>query len=233
MIRLLIVDDQTLIRQGLKALLAAHADLEVLGEAEHGQQAIDLIREWVPDLVLMDVRMPELDGVSATRAIVREFPAVKVLMLSTFDDSDYIKQAMNFGAVGYILKDTDADELIQAIYMAHKGYTLFGPGIFDKMPVGKQLEASEAPPLPSALTELPECLRRLTRRRRQVLCMIISGSTNRQIAEELFISERTVKNHVTGILSQLNMPSRTQAAIFASSYLPLLSDGSDDDCVTS
>jgi DNA-binding NarL/FixJ family response regulator len=215
-IRLLLVDDQMIIRQGLRSLLEAKPDLEVVGEAENGQQAIAQVATLQPDVVLMDVRMPVMDGVAATRAICQQFSVTKVLVLTTFDDDDYVKQAMQLGARGYLLKDTHSDDLAIAIRAVHKGYTQMGPGLMEKA------IAPTFPPTPSQPTHLPPQLAGLTAREREVLCLIAAGASNREIAEALYISERTVKNHISSILSQLNLRDRTQAAMFVSAFLPLL-----------
>lgn len=224
MIRLLLVDDQTLVRQGFRVLLEAHEDIQVVGEAENGIQAVQQVEALHPDIVLLDIRMPEMDGVAAVQDICRQFDEVKVLMLSTFNDEDYVCRAMQFGAVGYLLKDTNAVELVQSIRMAVQGFTQFGPGLFQKSIMARSSMgvkavsdvASKAP------TALPPELQKLTRREKEVLCWIITGATNREIAKALFISERTVKNHVTSILSCLNLSGRIQAAMFASPFLPLI-----------
>lgn len=215
-IRLLLVDDQMIIRQGLRSLLEAKPDLEVVGEAENGQQAIAQVEALQPDVVLMDVRMPVMDGVAATRYICQQFNQIKVLVLTTFDDDDYVSQAMRFGARGYLLKDTHSDDLAAAIRAVYKGYTQLGPGLMEKA-IAPPVSAS-----PSQPTELPPELAGLTTREREVLCLIVAGASNREIAQSLYISERTVKNHITRILSQLNLRDRTQAAVFVSAFLPLL-----------
>ncbi len=224
MIRLLLVDDQTLVRQGFRVLLEAHEDIQVIGEAENGTQAIRQVEVLHPDIVLLDVRMPQMDGVAAAQTICQQFDDVKVLMLSTFNDAAYIHRAIRFGAIGYLLKDTNAEELVQAIRMAYQGYTQFGPGLFQQAIGCIQGEFVDTLPatVSNSLTQLPPELQKLTKREQEVLCHIITGETNRQIAEALFISERTVKNHVTSILSRLNLPGRVQAAMFASPFLPLL-----------
>jgi DNA-binding NarL/FixJ family response regulator len=223
-IRLLLVDDQMIIRQGLRSLLEAKPDLEVVGEAENGKAAIAQVETLHPDVVLMDVRMPVMDGVAATRLICQQFSQTKVLVLTTFDDDEYVFQAMRLGARGYLLKDTHSDDLAAAIRAVHKGYTQMGPGLLEKA-ILQGGGCANAPPPASTLqqpTRLPPELAGLTAREREVLALIVSGASNREIAEALYISERTVKNHITSILSQLHLRDRTQAAMFASTYLPLL-----------
>jgi DNA-binding NarL/FixJ family response regulator len=216
MIRVLIVDDQIIVRQGLRSLLESKPDLQIVGDAENGQKAIEQVEAQQPDVVLMDVRMPVMDGVAATRLIGARFPGTKVLVLTTFDDDEYVSQAMRFGAMGYLLKDTPSEELAQAIRAVHKGYTQLGPGLFEKA------ISSLLTPTPAQPTSLPPELAELTPREREVLRLIAVGASNREIAQSLYISERTVKNHITSILSRLNLRDRTQAALLASSFLPLL-----------
>jgi DNA-binding NarL/FixJ family response regulator len=208
MIRVLLVDDQRIVREGLHSLLQAKADLEVVGEAENGQQAIQQGLELLPDVVLMDLRMPGVDGIAATRTLHEQVPHVKVLVLTTFDEDEDVAHAMQVGARGYLLKDTPSEELAQAIRMVHQGYTQFGPGLFEKiMPQPHGVKADAPPELES-----------LTPREREVLDLIAAGFSNREIAASLYISERTVKNHVNSILGRLNLRDRTQAAIFANQY---------------
>lgn len=229
-IRLLLVDDQQIIRQGLRSLLDAKPDLEVVGEAENGQQAIDFLQTcatsdapaW-PDVVLMDVRMPMMDGVAATRLMGQQFSEIKVLVLTTFDDDDYVLQAIRAGARGYLLKDTHSDDLAAAIRAVHKGYTQMSPGMLEKaIAVQDATRITPSSSFAAQPTALPPELEGLTAREREVLCLITDGASNREIAEALYISERTVKNHITRILSQLNVRDRTQAAMFASTFLSLL-----------
>ena len=216
MIKVLLVDDQHLIRQGLKALLELEADLEIVGEAENGQEAIKLIPLLNPDVVMMDIRMPIMDGVAATKEIQQNFNSTKVLVLTTFDDDEYVSTALQNGAMGYLLKDTPSEELAVAIRAVYKGYTQLGPGIVKKLltqfPPGT---ATHTPVPPPSLTEL-------TPREKEVLLLIASGASNKEIAKKLYISEGTVKNHITNILSRLDLRDRTQAAIFANSFLNYL-----------
>lgn len=220
MIRLLLVDDQMIIRQGLKNLLESKPDLQVVGDAENGQHAIETVEVLYgtplqPDVVLMDVRMPVMDGVAATRLLCQRFPQMHVLVLTTFDDDEYVSQAMRYGAKGYLLKHTPLEELAVAIRAVHQGYTHLGPGLFEKALTPPHM----AEPVLSAI---PPELAELSPREREVLRLITMGFSNREIAHALYISERTVRNHVTSILSQLHLRDRTQAALFASAFLPQL-----------
>lgn len=223
MIRVLLVDDQSLIRQGLRALLELEPDLQVVGEAENGQNALDLMETLQgtplqPDVVMMDVRMPVMDGVAATREISNHFAGTKVLVLTTFDDDAYVATALRYGAIGYLLKDTPSEELAAAIRAVHKGYTQLGPGLVEKIMARVPATAPIAPASPPASWD------ELTPREREVLRMIAKGASNREIAKALYISEGTVKNHVTNILNRLNLRDRTQAAIFANSFLPQIDE---------
>jgi DNA-binding NarL/FixJ family response regulator len=211
MIRLLLVDDQSLIRQGLKAMLELEPDLQVVGSAENGETALEQVATLQPDVVLMDMRMPVMDGRAATRSLSQQFPDIKVLVLSTFDDDQYIADAMRAGARGYLLKDMPSEELAQAIRLAHCGYTQLGPGLMEKLmnnvPDTKTAEAQNP----------PKELTYLTPREQDVLRLIAIGSINRDIAQQLYISEGTVKTHVTHLLNRLNLRNRAQLAIYAHS----------------
>ena len=209
MINLLLVDDQNLIRQGLKALLELEPDLCIVGEAENGVVAIERVKTLQPSVVLMDIRMPVMDGVTATREICRQFPHVNVLILTTFDDDTYVSAAIEYGAKGYLLKDTPSEEIAAAIRAVDRGYTHLAPGMLAKV----ISRAAEQP-----ATRLPPQLNELTPRELEVLKLIAKGANNREIAQALYISEGTVKNHVTNLLNRLNLRDRTQAAIFANTY---------------
>ncbi len=217
MVRLLLVDDQEIIRQGIKSLLESQPDFEVVGEAENGKQAISHVEVLHPDMVLMDVRMPIMDGIAATKVIVQKFPQVKILILTTFDDDEYISQGMQFGAKGYLLKDTPLEPLANAIRLVYAGHTHLGPGLFEKI-------IYSHPQTTELNMTLPHELEELTPREKEVLQQIANGASNREIAQQLFISERTVKNHVTSILTRLNLRDRTQAAIFANSFHQFLNN---------
>lgn len=209
MIRLLIVDDQSIVREGLKSLLQAQPDLEVVGMAEQGQIAVEQAIALRPDVVLMDIRMPIMDGVAATEAIQAQAPAIKILVLTTFDDDESVSRAIRAGAKGYLLKDTPSDELAEAIRAVQRGYSHLGPGLLDKM------MAYSDPPTPKPPPELAQ----LTPRELEVLALLGEGYSNREIAKALYISERTVKNHVTHVLGRLQLRDRTQAALFAAQFL--------------
>ncbi|AKG23294.1 response regulator [Calothrix sp. 336/3] len=215
-IKVILVDDQYLIRQGLRALLELEADLEVVAEAENGKIALELIAQLHPDVVLMDIRMPIMDGVATTKEIYQRFPLVKVLVLTTFDDDEFVTTALQNGAMGYLLKDTPSEELAVAIRAVYKGYTQLGPGIVKKllMQFSRTSEKNLLTP--------PDSLAELTPREKEVLRLIATGASNKEISQILYISEGTVKNHVTNILNRLNLRDRTQAAIFANSFLPYL-----------
>ncbi|MDJ0733323.1 MAG: response regulator transcription factor [Nostocaceae cyanobacterium] len=215
MIKVLIVDDQSLIRQGLLALLELESDLEIVGEADNGENAIKILQELQPDVVLMDIRMPIMDGVATTKEIQKHFPKIKVLILTTFDDEQYVKTALENGAMGYLLKDTPSEELAIAIRAVHKGYTQLGPGIINKLTAQFVNNPNIESPPPANLTEL-------TPREKEVLKLIATGANNKEIAQQLYISEGTVKNHVTHILNCLDLRDRTQAAIFANEFLSYL-----------
>ncbi|MEL6384032.1 MAG: response regulator transcription factor [Cyanobacteria bacterium J06626_18] len=212
MIRVLLVDDQPILRQGLHALLSLEADLRIVGEASQGREALAIIQKTLTtpnavDVVLMDIRMPVMDGVAASREIHQRFPDVKVLVLTTFDEDELVQQAVREGAVGYLLKDTPAEELAQAIRTVYRGYAQFGPGILQKM----------RPVSPSPEPQTPPGFDELTPRERVVLELIGQGANNREIAQTLYLSEGTVKNHVSSILSRLSLRDRTQAALLAAS----------------
>ena len=203
MIRVLLADDQSIVREGLASLLQTKPDIEVIAEADNGKIAVMRSLELNPDVVLMDIRMPIMDGVAAIRALTQQAPEIKVLVLTTFDDDEYVIQAMACGAKGYLLKDTPSEELAQAIRSIYKGYTQLGPGLWEKVNAGANTKVKTPP-------EIAE----LSTREQEVLNLIAQGYSNREIAEELYITERTVKNHVNSILRRLNLRDRTQAAIF-------------------
>jgi DNA-binding NarL/FixJ family response regulator len=218
MIRVLIVDDQELVRQGLSGLLATQPDLQIVGEAATGKQAIAQVEALCPDIVLMDIRMPEMDGVVATREICQQFSHPKVLVLTTFDDHEYVSQALQFGAKGYLLKDTPVDDIAIAIRSVYKGYTYLGPGLYEKTLSEPSLAVPPAD-FPMSPAPIPAEIAELSPRERQVLRLLAQGASNREIAKSLYITEKTVKNYVSQILNHLRFRDRTQAAIFVNSVL--------------
>ena len=209
MIRLLLVDDQELVCQGLRAMLNLESDLEVVGVANNGQMAIKQVEALQPDVVLMDIRMPIMDGREATRIICQQFPDTKVLAVSTFDEDDYIAHAIKAGAKGYLLKDMPVEELAQAIRLVARGYSQMGPGLMERMLEGMLNDTSK--------TETKQPLAELTPREVEVLDLIGTGCTNREIAQQLYIAEGTVKSHVTHILNRLNLSNRVEIAIYVNS----------------
>jgi DNA-binding NarL/FixJ family response regulator len=207
MINLLIADDQDLFRRGLATLLNLEEDLCVVGQAENGQEAWELAQQLQPDVILMDVRMPICSGVEATQKIHQRYPWMRILMLTTFDEDDYIWQSLQAGALGYLLKSTPSEQLAIAIRSLQQGYSQLGPTIAPKVfaQINPLLAAS---PDRSGAAELSP-------RERDVLQLIGQGYSNREISDRLHISAGTVKNHVTQILSKLQLRDRTQAALWS------------------
>jgi DNA-binding NarL/FixJ family response regulator len=218
MIRLLLVDDQNLICQGLQAVLSQEPDLQVVGSAENGQVALDLVATLQPDVVLMDIRMPVMTGIEATRLIGEQFPSTKVLVLSTFDEDRDIAQSMRAGAKGYLLKDMPAPELAEAIRLVHRGYSQMAPGLMERLLTSvPDSDDVEEQPVPEELTQLPP-------RERDVLRLIGQGATNREIATQLHLAEGTVKTYVTHLLNRLSLKNRSQLAIYATSIASALNN---------
>lgn len=215
MIRVLLVDDQPLFRQGLAGLLSLTTDLEIVGEANHGQEAIDLVAEVQPDVILMDVRMPVCDGVEATRVIHQTYPWIKIMVLTTFDEDEYIWRSLQAGALGYILKNTPSLQVANAIRTLHLGHSQLGPTIASK--VFDRLHSM--PSLPEVVLEDGNLLESLSSRELEILQEVKLGHSNREIAEYLHLSEGTVKNYVTTLLSKLGVRDRTQAALWAQQHL--------------
>jgi DNA-binding NarL/FixJ family response regulator len=224
-VRVLIVDDQQLMREGIASLLKLQPGIEIVGTAANGQEAIEQAISQQPDVILMDVRMPVLDGVAATEQIHRQLPACKVLMLTTFNDDAYILEALQVGASGYLLKDLPAGDLAHAIQAVHRGIYQLDPSVADQLKIllsrsqatqeDRQTESITSGPVAGASASHPFGPSELTERELEVLRLIAKGATNREIAETLVISEGTVKNHISNILVRLNVRDRTQAAIYA------------------
>lgn len=210
LITVLLVDDQRLIRDGLKTMIDLEEDMTVVGEAVNGNEAFEQFVTLQPDVVLMDIRMPETDGVAGTRLIKQESAVAKVIILTTFDDDDYVHEAMQEGADGYLLKDMPADEIIECIRTANIGGAVMPPHITAKLlqDYKQQLKGGG----PARKWENEEVW---TSREKEVIQLVGAGKTNREIAAELFISEGTVKNYVSNIMAKMDFRDRTQIAIYA------------------
>lgn len=211
MIRLLLADDQTLMRQGLRILLSSEQDLEVVGEARNGREAVELARSLRPDIVLMDVRMPELDGVQATEQL--RSAGVRVILLTTYDEDELVLRGIRAGAAGYLLKDQPSEEIVDAIRAVHRGEALFKTSGAARVlsSLANAASSESAPPRSVAHSGTEQ----LTAREVEVLRLIGEGLTNRNIAERMIISESTVKTHVNNIFGKLGFQDRAQAVAFA------------------
>ena len=207
-IRLLICDDQTIVCEGLRAILTPIPQIDVVGVANNGVEAVDLTRKLQPDLVLMDLKMPKMNGIQATKAIREQFPEVRVLVLTTYDVDEWVINAIRNGAAGYLLKDTPQEELVKAIIHTVKGWNPIDPQV-----AGKILEHVAHPS--SLPQEDQKLVSQLSEREREVLRLLASGLGNSEIAQTLFLSEGTIKNYVSMIFSKLGVTDRTQAAILA------------------
>lgn len=204
-IRVLIADDHTLFRQGVRKMLDQEGDLEVVGEAATGREALDQARALMPDVVLMDIKMPDLDGVSAARALHREMPHVGIIFVTSFEENEYVFKGLQAGGRGYILKDADLATMLRAVRAVAHGESLLGPTIAQKvMSQFIDLAQSRTPMLDA-----------LTPRELEVLTLVAEGQGNKEIAAGLAISEKTVKNHVSNIFSKLHVYDRTQAMLYA------------------
>jgi len=208
-IRLLLVDDQTMFRSGMRMLLSSQADFEVVGEAADGEEALQKCAALKPDVVLMDLRMPVLDGAAATRRLKAGQPAVRVIVLTTFDEDAAIFDGLRAGAIGYLLKDAPTDKLYEAIRAAARGETVLQPSVAAKV-VAQFTRLSGQAPFGSQTLEEP-----LSQRELEILRLLAGGATNREIAAQLVLAEGTVKNHVTSILGKLGVADRTSAAMKA------------------
>jgi DNA-binding NarL/FixJ family response regulator len=207
MIRVLVADDQALVRAGFKMIIGSEPDLEVVGEAGGGNAAIKNTEALKPDVVLMDIRMPDLDGIEATRRIVRDVDGPRILVLTTFDLDEYVYEALRAGASGFLLKDAPEEQLLAAIRVVATGGSLFAPSVTRRLI--QEFSRRAAP------TALPPALDALSEREREVLRLIGRGRSNVEIAEALFISEHTAKSHVSSILRKLDLRDRIQAVVLA------------------
>ena len=200
-IRVMLVDDHAMVRRGLATFLKVVDDLQLVGEAESGEAAIQLCAEVLPDVILMDMVLPMMDGATATRAIRQQFPQVQVIALTSFKEGDLVKNALEAGAIAYLLKDVSADDLVRAIRAAHAGRVTLSPEAAQAL-----VETANQPPVPAL---------DLTEREREVLALMVEGLNNTQIAGRLSVGPSTIKSHVSNILSKLGVTSRTEAVTLA------------------
>ena len=203
-IRVLIADDHAILRKGIRALLSTEPDMEVVGETNDGRETVDQAAELCPDVILMDLVMPTMDGIEATRRITAEQPNVRILVLTSFAADDKVFPAIKAGALGYILKDSGPAELVQAIHQVYLGQPSLEPSIALKM-LQELSSPGQRPPTPEPLSE----------REMEVLRLLAQGKSNREIADQLVIAELTVRTHVSNLLGKLHLASRTQAALYA------------------
>jgi DNA-binding NarL/FixJ family response regulator len=208
-VRVLLCDDQALVRSGFRMILEAREDIEVVGEAEDGAQALELTWRHLPDVILMDVRMPRIDGVEATRRLVRAGAEARIVILTTFDLDEYVYEALRACASGFLLKDTKPAELVEAIRVVARGDALLAPAVTRRL-LDRFAHALPGPPEP-----LPPELEELTEREREVLGLLAGGLSNAELAERLVLSETTVKTHVSSILRKLGLRDRVQAVALA------------------
>ncbi len=211
-IKVLIADDHTLLRQGLRKIIELDSEIEIIGEAADGSEVIRKARELAPDIVLMDVKMPGVDGVEATRTIKRENPAIKIIVLTMYNNKEYILEMIKSGAIGYVLKDIDAAELLKIIHAGYEGKSLFDPMIATKL-LQEFNRLTER--LGDTLSHDAEGKQLLTNREKEVLALVGKGMKNKEIAKHLFISDKTVRNHVSNIMRKIKVHDRTQAALYA------------------
>jgi DNA-binding NarL/FixJ family response regulator len=208
-IRVLLVDDQALFREGLRTLLSIYPELDIVGEAANGLEALQQVESLRPDVVLMDLRMPILDGVTATRQLKEVRPSSRVIILTTFDDDEHVFDGLRAGAVGYLLKDVSSEKLVEAIRTTARGGSFLQPNIAAKL-VAEFARMDETP-----AAQPQQLIDPLSQRELEILALVAAGASNKEIAAKLYIAEGTVKNHVTNILSKLGVRDRTQAALQA------------------
>ncbi|WP_371619419.1 response regulator [Streptomyces sp. NBC_00454] len=208
-IRIVLADDQPLVRSGMRVLMADHPDLEVVGEAANGSEAVRLVAELDPDVVVMDIRMPEMDGIEATRLITASPATARVLVLTTFDEDDHVYGALRAGASGFVVKDMALDDILAAVRVVAAGDALIAPG------VTRRLIAEFAGRPAAAPERTPRTVEGITEREREVLALVGRGRSNTEIAEDLFISVATAKSHVSRLLTKLDARDRVQLVITA------------------
>jgi DNA-binding NarL/FixJ family response regulator len=215
-LRILIVDDQVLFREALNTLLSVHSEFRVIGEAGNGQEALEVLRKVKPDIVLMDLRMPIMDGVEATRKMIELYPDMRVIILTTFDDNDDVINALRAGAVGYLMKDVTSEKLFEAINSAFRGEYFLLPSITAK--VVNELTRIQDTSNRGNIHPHPDLIEPLSPREMEILNLVAKGLNNREIAGQLVITEGTVKNHLSNILGKLSARDRMQAVLKAREY---------------
>ncbi|GGJ64040.1 two-component system response regulator DegU [Anoxybacillus voinovskiensis] len=214
--RIVIIDDHRLFREGVKRILQFEEQFEVVAEGADGKEALALVEKHRPDIVIMDINMPHTNGVEATRQLIEAYPDIKVVVLSIHDDENYVMHALKSGASGYLLKDMDADTLVEAVKVVAEGGSYLHPRVTHNLiKEYRRLASGENEKEAPAKREVCLPLHLLTRRECEVLQLLADGKSNRGIGEALFISEKTVKNHVSNILQKLNVSDRTQAVVVA------------------
>lgn len=218
MTKIVIIDDHQLFREGVKRILDFEESFQVVAEGNDGSEAVDLVSKYKPDVVLMDINMPEINGVEATRNLIDTYPRTKVIILSIHDDESYVTHALKSGALGYLLKEMDADSLIKAVKVVANGGSYLHTKVTHNLVKEYRRLASESSGDVQVMTKKPtrvKPLHLLTHRECEVLQLLTDGKSNRGIAEHLYISEKTVKNHVSSILQKLNVNDRTQAVVMS------------------
>jgi DNA-binding NarL/FixJ family response regulator len=214
-IKVLLVDDQTLFVESLRTVLETRAqDIAVVGVASNGKIALQLADSEAPDVILMDVRMPEMDGVDCTRAVVKKYPGMKVLMLTTFDDDEYVVKALHLGAVGYLLKDVPPNDLIAAIRTVYQGGIMISPKVVTKL-ADRLFEIDYENAGRSGAEDGPAWLDELSNREKDILWLLANGHDNKEIAKRLYLAEQTVKNYVSAIYCKMGVRDRVQASRLA------------------
>jgi DNA-binding NarL/FixJ family response regulator len=210
-VRVLIVEDQALVRQGLRTILDLEEGIQVVGEAADGEEALERISHLLPDVALVDVRMPRMDGIELVRHLRQEYPHIMPIFLTTFDDDEYVFEGLRAGGRGYVLKDTPSEELAAMIWKVHRGEAVLGGQITSKV-IEEFGRLSRSPGTGGAGSES------LSERELEVLKLVASGASNREIAKTLYITEGTVKNHISNVLRKLGFRDRTQAALYAQEH---------------
>jgi len=210
-IRVILAEDHAVVRQGTKHLLDRYPDIEVVGEACDGEEAVTLVKELKPDVAIMDVRMPRMSGIEATRKVKAEFPEVAVLALTAHDDDEYVFALLESGANGYLLKTAEIEDLVKAIRAVHAGQPALDPLVTQKV-VSQFMNGKS---LPDVMAQVGDEMDGLTSRELEVLRMVAQGLTNKEVAQQLYISDRTVQAHLSSIFSKLQVSSRTEAVMYA------------------